>query len=157
MTGLLEAHELLLDVVSLDVRHRQVEAVTAHQLAGCLCQPSRVQPTRVDDQLRAIGGELIQRRLQVPHERGGVAGRRVLLSGLAEDQHRDLGEVVTRDDVDVAQGNHLDERIVSVTVEPRAVPDPDRTRAALGGSGSLLRDWKRHRYNLSPAPGWRGR
>src|SRR5581483_10196920 len=51
---------------------------------------------------------------------------RVLLAALPQQQHRELGEVVTGEHVDRAAVDHVPGGGELVPVEPRAVGDPDR-------------------------------
>ena len=84
----------LAQVVALDVRHHDVDALLGRDLAELLRQPGRVEAAGVGDDLDALllgEGEAVG---HLPHERLGVAGRRVLHPVAAEDEHGELGEVV---------------------------------------------------------------
>ena len=64
-------------------------------------------------------GELTQERL-------GVAAVGVLHPVAAQDEHGQLGQVVTGQEVQFAAGQHLLHGREAITVEAGAVPDPNR-------------------------------
>ena len=129
MAGLLQGVEATEDVVAVDVGDPQVVAAAGDQLAGCVGQPGGVESAGVDDEPDPVGDEVLERRVEVLQEGGRIALGAVLGARLAEDQHRDLGEVVAGEDVDAAGARHVGHRRSAVTVEAGAVPDADRDAA----------------------------
>ena len=127
MAGLLQGVEAAEDVVAFDVGDPKVVAAACDQFAGRVGQPGGVESSGVDDELDPVGDELLERRVEVLQEGGRIALGAVFGARLAEDQHRDLGEVVTGEDVDAAGARHVGHRRSAVTVEPGAVSDADRT------------------------------
>ena len=123
----LERVEATEDVVTVDVGDAQVMAVAGDQVAGCDGQPGGVEPSGVDDEPDPVGDEVLERGVQVLQERGRVALGGVFGPGLAEDEHRDLGQVVAGEDVDAAGSGHVGHGRGAVAVEAGAVPDADRT------------------------------
>jgi len=72
----------------------------------------------------------LQRCVEVPQERGRVPLAAVLGARLAEDQHRDLGQVVTGEDVDAAGSRQVGHGRGPVPVEAGAVRNADRALSA---------------------------
>ena len=103
------------------------------QLPG---QAGRVEPAGVVDDLDAAVEAGAEHRLELGEHRPGVAGVGILLPGLPQDEHGQLGEVVTGEHVDGAALDHLPGRLHAVAVEPGGVADPDR--AAGSGAVGLL-------------------
>lgn len=96
----------------------------------------RVQSARVGDDPHApLVGEP-QALLQLPQEGLRVTGVRVLHPVPAEDEHGQLGEIVTGQDVERAAGEHLAQCVEAVTVEAGGVPDPQYVGGAKTGTGS---------------------
>jgi len=127
MARLLQGVEAREDVVAVDVGDAKVVAAARDQFAGRVGQPGGVEPSGVDDELDPVGDEVLERRVEVLQEGSRIPLGAVFGARLAEDQHRDLGEVVAGEDVDAAGSSHVGHRRSAVTVEPRAVPDADRT------------------------------
>ncbi len=69
-----------------------------------------------------VDGEA-ERLLHLAQERLGVAQLRVLGPVSTEDEHRQLGEVVAGEHVELATGEHLVHRGEAVAVETRSVAD----------------------------------
>ena len=80
----------------------QVVTPACDQFAGCRDQPGGVQPSGVDDEPNLVRDEVFDRRVQLLQERGRIALGAVFGPRLAEDQHRDLGEIVAGEHVDPA-------------------------------------------------------
>ena len=127
MARLPETVEAAEDVVAFDVGDPQVVTVARDQLAGRVGQPGGVEPSGVDDEPDPVRDEVLERRVEVLQEGGRIALGGVFGARLAEDQHRDLGEVVTGEDVNAAGPGHVGQGRGAVTVEPGAVPDADGT------------------------------
>src|SRR5271166_4429452 len=127
MPGLLQSVEAPEDVVAVDVGDPQVVTVAGDRFAGGGGQPGGVEPSGVDDELDPVGDEEVQCRVEVLQEGGRIALGAVFGARLTQNQHRDLGEVVTGEDVDAAGSSHLGHGRSPVTVEARAVPDADGT------------------------------
>ena len=81
-----------------------------------------------------VDGEA-ERFLHLAQERLGVAQLRVLGAVPAEDEHRQLGEVVTGEDVELAAGEHLAHGGEAVAVEARGVADSQRSPATQAVAG----------------------
>ena len=83
--------------------------------------------------------------LQLGQHRAGVARGRVLLLGLPQDQHGQLGQVVAGKDVDRTALDHLPGRGGAVAVEAGGVGDPDRAARSgwpgLAGLGWPVLGW----------------
>ena len=129
MPRLLESVEAAGDVVAFDVRDPQVVTVACDQFAGRGGQPGGVESAGIDDEPDPVRHEVLERRVEVPEEGRRVARGAVLGARLAEDQHRDLGEVVTGEDVDAAGSRQVGHGRSPVAVEARAVPDANRCRS----------------------------
>ncbi len=89
------------------------------------------------DEPNPVRDQVLERRVEVPQERRRVPFGVVLGARLPEDQHRDLGEVVTGEHVDAAGPGHVGHGRSPVTVEAGAVPDPDRTLCPHGRSPAV--------------------
>ena len=115
-------------------------AATSRSLVG---QAGRVEAAGVGDDPHALLERESEAVLDLADEGPGVAERRVLELVLAEDQHRQLGEVVAGQHVELARPRSIS-RIAAepVAVEAGAVADP---QASLGRGG---------RFGLRPSPGW---
>jgi hypothetical protein len=81
--------------------------VACDQLAGCDGQPGGLSPPALTTSRIPFADEVLERRVEVLEEGGRVALAAVLGARLAEDQHRDLGEIVTGEDVDAAGSRHV--------------------------------------------------
>ena len=136
MAGLLQGVEATEDVVAFDVGDPQVVTAACDQFAGCRGQPGGVEPSGVDDEPDPVRDEVLERRVEVLQEGGRIALGAVFGARLAEDQHRDLGEIVAGEDVDAAGPGHVGHRRRAVPVEAGAVPDAD---GALSPSGCCSR------------------
>ena len=132
MAGLVQGVEATKEVVASDVGDPQLVTPACDQFAGCRDQPGGVQPSGVDDEPNLVRDEVFERRVQLRQEGGRIALGAVFGPRLAEDQHRDLGEIVAGEDVDPAGPGHFGHRRRAVPVEARAVPDAD---GALSPSG----------------------
>ena len=73
----------------------------------CSAQPAGLRPAGVRDDLDAPVGARAEDLLHLGQERVGVAAVGVAGLGLPQDQHRQLGEPVTGEDVDRAALDHL--------------------------------------------------
>ena len=94
MPRLLESVEAAGDVVAFDVRDPQVVTVACDQVAGRGGQPAGVESAGIDDKPDPVRHEVLERRVEVLEEGRRIALGAVLGARLAEDQHRDLGEIV---------------------------------------------------------------
>src|SRR5271166_5698995 len=113
------------DVVATNVGDPQVVTAACNQFAGCGDQPGGVESARVDYEPDPVGDQVLERGIQMLQEGGRIALGAVFGPRLAEDQHRDLGEVVAGEDVDPARSCHVSHRRGAVPVEARAVSDTD--------------------------------
>src|SRR5690348_5741346 len=102
MARLLESREATKDVVAFDMGDPQVVTVAGDQLTGGGGQSGGVEPSRVDDQPDPVGDEVVERGADVAQEGGRVTLGAVFGARLAEDQHGDLGQVVTGENVKAA-------------------------------------------------------
>ena len=84
------------EVVALDVGDVHLDAQGGGELAEPVGQAARVEPTGVGDDLDSPVDGGPERLLHLAEERLGVAEARVLDAVLAENEHRQLGQVVTR-------------------------------------------------------------
>ena len=132
VTGWRQRIEAVEDIVAVDVGDAQLVAAAGGQLAGCGGEAGRVESAGVDDEPDPIGHEGLEGGVEVVEEAGGVALGGVFGARLAEDEHRDLGEVVAGEDVDAAGRRHVGHGRRSVAVEPGAVPDADGTASLVG-------------------------
>ena len=114
-------------VVALDVGDRGVEAEAVGDLAQPVGQPGGVEAAGVADDRDAALEREAEAVLELADEGARVAERGVLHRVLAEDQHRQLGEVVTGEAVEAlpvgAALEHLAHRGQPVAVEAGAVAD----------------------------------
>ena len=125
MPGLLQGVEAAEDVVAVDVGDPQVVAAACDQFAGGVGQPGGVESAGVDDEPDPVGDQVLERRVQVLQEGGRIARGVVFGARLAQDQHGDLGEVVTGEHVNAAGFRHVGHGRGPVTVKARAVADAD--------------------------------
>ena len=119
-------------VVTVDVgdpdRHSQALGQSAHGVG----EPGGVQAARVgDDAHPAVVGQP-QALLELGQEGLGVAAIGMLHPVAAENQHGQLGQVITGQVVEPAADQHLAHRGQPIAVEPRAVPDANRRRGSRG-------------------------
>jgi hypothetical protein len=112
-------------VVALDVRDAGAEPQPRGQLPELRGEPGRVQAAGARHDADAPLERETEHVLHLPQERGRVARARVFLAGPPEQEHRQLGQVVAREDVDRATVEHLAGGAQPVAVEPRGVGDPD--------------------------------
>ena len=135
----LELVGALAQVVTFDVGDDDVDALLGGDLPELLREPGRVESTGVGDDLDALLLGEGQAVGHLPDERLGVAGRRVLHHVATEDEHRQLGEVVAGQVVELAALEHLAHRRQAVAVVAGAVPDPHGTHglSSVRRSGSL--------------------
>ena len=116
------------EVVAFDVGDVDVDPERGGELAEPLGEPGRVEPAGVGDDLdAALDGEP-ERLLHLAQERLGEAERRVLGPVPAEDEHRQLGQVVAGEHVELAAREHLAHRGEAIAVEARCVGDSQRSR-----------------------------
>src|SRR3984885_8191770 len=85
-----------------------------------------VQATGVGDDAHPAVGSQPQALLELGQEGLGVAAFGMFHPVAAEDQHGQLGQVVTGDVVELAADQHLAHRRMPVAVEARTVSDPNR-------------------------------
>ena len=113
-------------VVALDVGDADLDAERRGELAEPLGESGRVEATGIgDDRDATIDGEA-EGFLHLPEERLGEAERRVRGPVPAEDEHRQFRQIVAREHVDLATGEHLAHGGEAVAIEPRRIGDPQR-------------------------------
>src|SRR5690606_7881325 len=130
--GEAELGRLRAQVVTLDVGDVDVEPEPTRDLAELLGQTGGVEAPGVGDDLDALLERDAERVLALTHERTRVAEVGVLEGVAAQDQHRELGEVVTGQVVELTPLKHLAERRETVAVEAGAVADQDGARGRRG-------------------------
>ena len=138
VTGWRQRVEAVEDIVAVDVGDAQLVAAAGGQLAGCRGEAGRVEPAGVDDEADPVGHEVLEGRVEVVEEAGGVSLGGVFGARLAEDEHRDLGEVVAGEHVDAAGRRHVGHGRRAVAVEAGAVADADGTAALVGGGAHVV-------------------
>src|SRR5690606_41678944 len=88
--------------------------------------------------------------LHLAEERVGGAPGRVAAAAAPQERHRQLGQVVTGEEVDGATLDHLPGRAQAVAEESRAVRDPDHVHsvptieiraAAFPAASTIRRPW----------------
>ena len=89
MAGGLELADSRQQVVALDVRDLRTQTQALEQLAQLHRETGRVQTPGVGDDLHAAVDRQARDLLHLAQERGRVAGVRILLARLPEDQHRE--------------------------------------------------------------------
>ena len=112
-------------VERIDVRNAYRQAQARSQLAYRVRQPCGVEAARVGHDLHALVQGQAQRLLQLTQEGLGVTEIGVAGPVAGQDQHGELGQVVTGEVVELARGEHLVHRRQPVTVETRAVTYPN--------------------------------
>jgi hypothetical protein len=110
-------------VISFDMRHAHRQAKALAQLAEPSGEAAGIEPAGVDDQPHSALRRQPDAVLELGGERPGIAERRVPGLVARQDQHRQLGEVIAGDDVDVPGFQQLAEGRGPVSVEPGGVPD----------------------------------
>ena len=128
-------------VIALDVGDVDVEPEPLGQVPHCGGESRGVEAARVADDLDAAFEGKTHALLELRQEGLGVAAVGRLGAVTGQDQHRQFGEVVAGDVVDLATGDHLAHRGMAVAVEARAVGDAHCLRHAfsLGVSGTGVR------------------
>jgi len=116
------------EVVALDVRDVDAQTELLRELTYGRRTSGGVETPCVGDDADALLPGGAERFLELAQER-----RRVTLGGILhlrpeEDQHRELGEVVAGQDVEIAAVEHLAHRGEPVAVETGTVADAHRTR-----------------------------
>ena len=114
------------EIVPFDVGDLGGQPEPGGELADLGGQAGRVQPARVADDPDPAVQAGAEHLLQLGQEGPGVARVRVLLPGLPQDQHGQLGQVVAGEHVDRPALHHLPGGGDPVAVEARAVADPHR-------------------------------
>jgi hypothetical protein len=129
--------EALHHVVPGQVGHLEGQPEALGQRPDLLGQPGRIEPAGVADDADAAVQAGTQDVLELGEERACVPGCGVLLLGLPQDKHGQLGEVVTGEHIDRSALDHLPSGLDAVTIEPGAVGDPHRPRGhrVLSGRG----------------------
>lgn len=122
--------EAAVKVVTLDVGDARGEAETSGQLAQRGGQVGGIEPARVRDHLDAPVETGAQHLLHLGEEGARVPAGRVLGLGLGQDEHGQLGQVVTAQDVDRSALDHLSGCGDAVAVEPEQLPMRTRTLTA---------------------------
>ena len=117
-------------VVTLDMCDVDRDAQPLGQRAHRVGQARGVQPARIGDDAHVLLAGEAEALLELGEECLGVAAVGVLHAVAAEDQHRQLGEVVAGQVVQITAGEHLPHGGVTVAVEARTVPDANRRRHA---------------------------
>ena len=117
-------------VVTFDMRDVDVEAEAVGQRADGGGQPGGVQSTRIGHDAHAAFAGQAEAFLELGQERLRVAAVGVFHPVAAQDQHRQLGQVVAGQEIEVTTGQHLPHGGVAVAVETRAVADAHRSRHA---------------------------
>ena len=113
------------DIVTLDVGDLRVQAKALGELGQSLSHPSRIQAAGVGDNLDApvqTGTEYV---LHLREEGAGVALVRATLPRLPQNQHRQLGEVVTGQEINGPALQHLPRRAHAIAPVSGAVCDPE--------------------------------
>ncbi|SHR25735.1 Uncharacterised protein [Mycobacteroides abscessus subsp. abscessus] len=102
------------------------EAETGGQLAQRGGQAGGIQPARVRDDLDAMIETGAQHLFHLGEESPRVPAGRVFGLGLGQDEHGQLGQIVTAQDVDRSALDHLAGCGDAVAVKAGAVADADR-------------------------------
>ncbi len=110
-------------VVAGDVRDAGGHAEAVGELGDPLGEAGGVEPAGVGDDSDPVVHGQAQPLLELGEERPGVPPGRVLQPVPAEDQHRQLGEVVPRQHVQGTAGEHLAQGVEAVAVEAGGVAD----------------------------------
>ena len=111
------------------------QAEPVRHLRHRLGAAGRVEPAGVGDDLDAAFEAGAHDLLHLGHERAGVAASGPLGLRAGEDEHRELGQPVAREEVDRAALDHLPCGRHAVPVEAGAVGDAD-------GGGHVLTLWR---------------
>ncbi len=123
------------EVVALDVRDTDGDAEPPGQRADGVGEPGGVEPPGIADDPHAPFVREAEALLQLAQEGAGVPGDGVLQPVAAEDEHGQLGEVVTGEDVEGAAGEHLAQGVEAVAVETGGVADAEGGGRGRGGRG----------------------
>ena len=127
VTSLGELAEPAEQVVALHVGDLRRQAEPRGDLPQPVSEPGRVQAARVDHDRDATVQAGADDLLELTEKGPGVAAAGILLPGLPQDQHRELGQVVAGQNVDRPTVDHLPRRRSPVPIETGAVGDPHRT------------------------------
>ena len=119
----LQRRQLLEQVVSLDVRDLGLEPQLGRQRPQLGRQSGRVQTAGVGDDLDSFVECQAQHVFHLLEKGGGVAAIGILLAELPEDHHRQLGQVVAGQEIDLAPFEHLARGGQAVAIEARTIGD----------------------------------
>ena len=119
-------------VVAVDVGDLDRHAQPLRQRAHGVGEAGGVQAAGVGDDAYPAVLRQAQALLELGQEGLGVAAFGMLHPVAAENEHRQLGQVVAGQVVELATDQHFPHRGEPVTVEPRAVPDTNRSRGIRG-------------------------
>ena len=123
------------EVVAFHVGDREVEAALLDEVAQRVGESGRVEAAGVGDELDAPFGDELEVVADLLEERGGESLGGILLLRSGEDEHRQFGQVVAGEVVELAAFEHLAHGGGPVTVEPGHVSDPNRCPRLLGHAG----------------------
>ena len=122
-------------VVAVDVGDAGREPLPCCDLADPRGEPGGVETAGVADDPHAALEREAEAVLDLAREGAGVPQGGVLQLVAAEDQHRQLGEVVAGQHVERTALEHLPHRREPVAVEARAVADPERAARGVSHRG----------------------
>ena len=117
MVGLGELVEPVHQVVTGDHADPRRQAEAVGHLPHGLRAPGRVEAAGVGHDLDAAIDAAAHHLLHLGHERAGEATARTFGPGAGQDQHRQLGQPVTGQEVDGPAVDHLGGRGHAVAVE----------------------------------------
>ena len=129
-------------VVAVDVGDPYRHAQPLRQRAYGVGEPGGIQAAGVGDDAHPAVLCQSQTLLELGQEGFGVAAFGMLHPVTTEDQHGQLGQVVTGQVVEFAANQHFAHRGEPVTVEARAVPDTNWSRGT-----------RRRRHPCTPSVG----
>ncbi len=105
-------------------RHAQALGQRAHRVG----ETGGVQAAGVGDDAHAAVAGQAQAFLELGQEGLGVAALGMFHLVAAEDQHGQLGQIIAGQVVQLAAGQHFAHSGMPISVEPRAVSDPNGPR-----------------------------
>ncbi len=126
LTGLSQLADAGEEVVAFDVGDRHRDTQPVRQLTDLVGEAARVETARVGHHLDPAVDAGAEHLFHLGEERACPPCRRVALAPLPKDEHGELGQPVTGQDVDRSVFHHLPRRGQAVAEESRAIGDPQR-------------------------------
>ena len=125
-------------VVAVDVRDRRVEAELLCDLVDGISAAVRIEPAGIRHDLDALVEARTHDLFHLGHERAGIPTAWVLRLNTAEDEHRQFGQPVAGENVDLSAFNLFTRPGRSIAKEAGTVRNADRVTGFARSHGAIL-------------------